>query len=128
MTNRPIAFIVDDENLVASTFELILMSKGFNARSFVDPLDALEAARTTKPHLLLTDVMMPNMNGIELAQHIRQLHPSCSVLLLSGEPAAHRILSKAASQGERFEILAKPVHPETMLEKIQELLEANRVG
>ena len=125
MGNRPIAFIVDDENLVASTFELLLMSKGFNARSFVDPLDALDAAQTTKPHLLLTDVMMPNMNGVELAVQIRQLHPQCCVLLLSGQPSAHQMVSTAALEGQHFEILAKPVHPKIMLDKIQELLEAH---
>jgi DNA-binding response OmpR family regulator len=57
--NRLIAFVVDDGNVIASTLELILIKQGFDARSFVDPVDALRAAQSTSPDLLLTDVVIP---------------------------------------------------------------------
>lgn len=65
--NGLIIFVVDDEKLIASTLSLILTGRGFYARSFLDPFDALRAAQSTVPDLLLSDVVMPNMNGIELA-------------------------------------------------------------
>ena len=65
-SSRSIAFVVDDEDVIASTLELILLSEGFEARSFVDPHDALVASQTSTPDLLLTDVLMPGINGIEL--------------------------------------------------------------
>lgn len=122
-TNRTVAFVVDDENMIASTLELILLSKGFDARSFVDPLDALKAAHSIKPDLLLADVVMPNMNGIELAIQIRHLHPKCNVLLSSGQIVTSELLAIAGLEGHHFEILPKPVHPNILLQKITKLLE-----
>jgi len=120
--SRAIAFVVDDEGVIASTIELILISKGFEARSFVDPHDALEAARLDSPHLLLTDVVMPRMNGIELAIQIRQLHPSCAVLLSSGQTETAGLLEDAIRAGYEFPIVAKPIHPDALMAKIEELL------
>ncbi len=125
---KRIAFVVDDENIIASTLELILMSYGFDARSFVDPLDALSAARTISPELLLTDVMMPNMNGIELAVQLRRNCPHCKVLLSSGQPATSELLADAERAGHLFEILPKPVHPEILIERIEELFRSSTAG
>ncbi|MGA2730465.1 MAG: response regulator [Terracidiphilus sp.] len=119
--NRRTAFVVDDENIIASTLELILISEGFNARSFVDPLDALNAAQSVSPDLLLTDVIMPNINGIELAIQIRQLCPDCKILLSSGQVMTNDLLVAAGLQGHHFEVLAKPVHPRDLLETIERL-------
>lgn len=117
-----VAFVVDDEGVIASTLELILLSRGFDARSFVDPLDALRAADSAQPNLLLADVLMPSMNGIELALQIRQLHPNCSVLLTSGQTVTSELLDAASLAGHHFEILAKPIHPDLLLQKIDEII------
>ena len=119
--NRRTAFVVDDENLIASTLELILISEGFNARSFVDPLDALDAARSVSPNLLLTDVQMPQMNGIQLAIEIQQSCPNCKVLLFSGHVATGDLLVEAGLKGHHFSILPKPVHPRDLLAMIESL-------
>ena len=108
------AFVVDDEELIASTLELILIHKGFKARAFVDAV----------PDFLLADVMMPGVNGIELAMQMTQLHPTCEVLLFSGQTATNGMLTEAASVGQHFEILPKPVHPTELLEKIDQLFAA----
>jgi CheY-like chemotaxis protein len=121
-SGRTVAFVVDDEDVIASTLELILLSRGFAVRSFVDPIDAAEAARSIKPDFLLTDVMMPRLNGIELAIRVKEINPDCSVLLFSGQAATSDLLAKAGEQGHRFDILAKPVHPLDLLSKIAELL------
>ena len=122
--NRRIAFVVDDEPVIASTLELILKSQGFDARSFVDPLDALNAAQSASPDLLLTDVVMPKMNGIELAIQIKQHCPDCKVLLSSGQVATNDLLVTAGLQGHHFEIMPKPVHPKELLKAIEKLLNA----
>ena len=119
--SRSIVFVVDDESIIASTFELILISSGFDARSFVDPLEALQAAESASPDLLLTDVVMPNLTGIQLAIKVQDLRPSCKVLLSSGQTVTAELLDAARLQGHHFEILAKPVHPVDLLEKITEM-------
>lgn len=121
-SKRYIAFVVDDEDVIASTLELILLSKGFDARSFVDPLDALSAAQSVAPNLLLADIVMPRMGGIELANQIKQLHPDCKVLLSSGHYLTSEQLVNAGFRGEQFAILGKPVLPDSLLAKIEELL------
>jgi DNA-binding response OmpR family regulator len=121
-SNRTVAFVVDDEDVIASTLELILLSRGFAVRSFVDPTDAAEAARTVKPDFLLTDVMMPKLNGIELAIKVKEINPHCCVLLFSGQASTSDLLARAIEQGHSFDILAKPVHPLELLGKIAELL------
>jgi DNA-binding response OmpR family regulator len=120
--NRTVAFVVDDEDVIASTLELILLSRGFAVRSFVDPTDAAEAARNEKPDFLLTDVMMPKLNGIELAIQVKEINPNCCVLLVSGPASTSDLLARASVEGHSFDILAKPVHPLELLGKIAELL------
>jgi len=121
-SSRTVAFVVDDEDVIASTLELILLSRGFAVRSFVDPTDAAEAARSIKPDFLLTDVMMPKLNGIELALKMKEINPDCCVLLFSGQASTSDLLARASEQGHCFEVLAKPVHPLDLLSKITELL------
>lgn len=119
--DRLVAYVVDDEEVIASTLELILVAKGFNARSFVDPLEALKQAESAAPDLLITDVMMPEMNGIELAIQVTQRHPHCKILLFSGHASAEDLYSNAKSKGYDFELLTKPVHPNTLIQRISEL-------
>ena len=127
-SGRTVAFVVDDEDVIASTLELILLSRGFAVRSFVDPTDAAEAARGEKPDFLLTDVMMPRLNGIELALKVKELNPRCCVLLFSGQASTSDLLARASEEGHCFDVLAKPVHPLELLEKIQELLGESMPG
>lgn len=116
-------FVVDDEFIIASTLELILRQKGFDATSFSSPVDVLEAARSGAPDLLISDVVMPQFSGIELAIRLQQQCPHCKVLLFSGQAATAGILATARANGHNFEILGKPVHPTDLLRKIKEAIE-----
>ena len=118
-------FVVDDENVIASTLELILLSEGFDARSFADPIAALNAAQSEAPDLLITDVMMPEMTGIELAVRIRQNCPSCKVLLFSSQVSMVNLLAQAEADGHDFVLVDKPVHPAVLIEKIGEVMQGN---
>jgi FixJ family two-component response regulator len=121
---RSVVFVVDDESVVASTLEIILLSHGYDTRSFFDPLDALKAAQSVAPTILLADVMMPSMNGLELAIEMRKLYPACKVLLFSGHTGTARLFANAKADGCDFELLTKPVHPVVLMDKISEVLAA----
>lgn len=121
---RSVVFVVDDESVVASTLEIILLSHGYDTRSFFDPLDALKAARSVAPTILLADVMMPSMNGLDLAKEMRKLYPECKVLLFSGHTGTARLFANARADGCDFELLTKPVHPTVLMDKIAEVLGA----
>ncbi|HEX3893459.1 MAG TPA: response regulator [Terracidiphilus sp.] len=117
-----IVFVVDDEPIIASTLELILRAKGFDARSFVNPIDALQVAQSVAPHILISDVMMPEMNGFDLAIHVTTLHPSCKALMVSGQTATGDLFLAVKARGYKFDVLPKPVHPDELLQKIEELI------
>lgn len=112
-------FVVDDEKIIAETLTTILRKSGFSARSFFNPLDALAAAAVEMPDLLISDVMMPQLSGIDLAIRITQLCPSCKVLLFSGQAQTADLLHEARRLGHDFSLLPKPVHPSDLLKHIR---------
>jgi len=113
--------VVDDDRIIASTTAAILQLSGYETRCFVNPLEALEAARTTVPDLVIADVVMPGLSGIDLAIHLKEQCPTCKILLLSGQAETEDLLDAAREQGHDFTILAKPIHPTELLARIKAL-------
>jgi DNA-binding NtrC family response regulator len=107
----PLAFVVDDEPIIAFTLMMILNKNGYEAVAFTEPLEALGAAEVRSPDLLITDVAMPELNGIDLAIRIKAIRPRCQVLLFSGAHSTSERIEEAKREGFEFPILAKPVHP-----------------
>jgi DNA-binding NtrC family response regulator len=116
---KRVVFVVDDEAVIAETLATILTQAGFQASAFDRPENAIAACAEQTPHLLITDVAMPGMTGIELAIHFRKTQPGCKVLLFSGQASTADLLEKARSQGYDFDMLAKPVHPSDLLAKLR---------
>jgi CheY-like chemotaxis protein len=116
---KPRILIVDDERLLADTTAAILRSAGFRTKTAYDGWEALETARSFHPDYLLTDVMMPLMNGIELAIAITKMLPSTKILLFSGQAGISDILQEGYSQGYEFPLLAKPVHPLRLIDALK---------
>jgi CheY-like chemotaxis protein len=112
--------VVDDERVIADTLAIILKQAGFDASPVYTGTEAVEMARSTKPDLIISDVIMPDMNGIEAAILIRGFLPTCKILLFSGQAATADLLENARARGHEFEILAKPVHPQELLAKLQQ--------
>ena len=118
-STNPKVLVVDDERVIADTLAIILNQAGFNAAAVYTGTEAVERAKKEKPDLVISDVIMPDMNGIEAAIRIRQMLPGCKILLFSGQAATADLLEKARLQGHEFEILAKPVHPQDLLAKLK---------
>lgn len=116
---KPRVLVVDDERVIADTLAIILNQAGFQASAVYTGTSAVERARTERPDLIISDVIMPDMNGIEAAIKIRQILPGCKILLFSGQAATADLLEKARLEGHEFEILAKPVHPQDLLAKLR---------
>jgi CheY-like chemotaxis protein len=114
-------FVVDDEPLIASTLTTILNVLGFSATGFESAEAAIQAAESQCPDLLIADVIMPGMNGIDLAIRFKSHYPDCKTLLFSGQLVTTDLLGAAKSEGHKFPILAKPVHPTELLAAIEEL-------
>jgi DNA-binding response OmpR family regulator len=111
--------VVDDEILIASTLATVLCNQGFEASFFTESLQALQAARYYAPDLLISEVSMPALSGIELAIRVQRHRPNCKVLLFSGQPETSDLLKTSRANGHTFEVLPKPTHPIELLRKIQ---------
>ena len=92
---------------------------GFSAKFFTSPLEALAAARAKSPDLLISDVEMPRLSGIDLAIRIKALYPACKILLFSGQPSNLDLLDSARAQGHDFDLFLKPIPPPELLAEIR---------
>ena len=116
---RPIVLIVDDEHLIADTLAEILSDKGFEASAVYNPRHAIEQIRQLCPDIVITDVLMPGMNGIELAKLVRNTCPDTRILLVSGQAGTAELVERAKREGYSFEMLAKPIGPEALLQRLR---------
>jgi CheY-like chemotaxis protein len=117
---RTRVLVVDDDRLVADTTAEILCGAGFDAKSVYDGWAALEMARSFRPDVLLTDVMMPQMNGIELAMVFAKTLPATKALLFSGQAGISVVLEQGRNQGYEFPLIAKPIHPIKLIETLRQ--------
>lgn len=112
-------FVVDDEKLIADTLVAILQNQGFDATAFYLAETALKACSLSGADMIITDVMMPGMDGVELAIRVRDEFPDCRILLFSGQACTADMLEVARLKGYDFELLNKPVHPSDLLAKVR---------
>jgi CheY-like chemotaxis protein len=113
--------IADDERVIADTLAVILRQAEFETAAACDGREAVETARRWKPDLLLSDVVMPKLNGIEAAIEIRKFLPGCKVLLFSGQAVNAGMLTDASLEGHNFEMLQKPIHPTDLIARLRKL-------
>jgi CheY-like chemotaxis protein len=118
-TAKPRILVADDERVIADSLAMILNQSGFDARAVYSGEKAVELAVTFQPEMLLSDVIMAGLSGIEAAIRIRALFPQVKILLFSGQAATADLLEKARAQGYEFEILSKPVHPQDLLARLR---------
>lgn len=118
MRKAPLILVADDEPLVAHTLVQILEQEGFEAISVSDGAAAVRWAREARPEVVICDVIMPTLNGIEAAKQIAAFLPKAHIILFSGQAAAAGLIEKAQTEGHCFEVLAKPIKPERLLAAI----------
>jgi CheY-like chemotaxis protein len=115
----PRILVVDDEALIADTIVQILNRSGFIAEAAYGGKEAIEAARRITPELVLSDVLMPHVDGVEAAIAIQKFLPETRIVLFSGQAATVEILARARARGYHFELLAKPLHPTQLIKHLR---------
>src|SRR5580692_923797 len=106
-SHRPLVLVVDDETVITDTMTLILNRQGYSAVAAYDGESAIQSALLNPPQLVISDVMMPSMNGIEVGVTIRRIFPDCKVILMSGQSASSDLIAAALSAGNHFVFLQK---------------------
>jgi DNA-binding NtrC family response regulator len=110
--------VVDDEPVIADTLVNILIGEGYNAIATSDGKAAIEWAMKFEPDVVVSDVIMPGLSGIDTAKAIVKQLPKCRVILFSGHAATVDLVGQARREGYTFEILTKPVDPDVLLNTI----------
>jgi DNA-binding response OmpR family regulator len=119
--------VIDDEQLIADTLVQILRNAGYSARAEYDGESALESANLVPPQLVLADVRLPGMNGIEVGVAIADSVPDAKILLFSAQADTVN-LDEIRRRGYDFPLLCKPVRPEELLKNIRKLREQQQTG
>lgn len=118
----PGVLVVDDSLSVRNALQQLVHDAGFRVETARDGLDAIERLKTFKPQLLLTDLEMPNMNGVELTAHVRaraDLHGLPIIMITSRSQDKHRQL---ADQAGVDQYITKPYRDLQLLETIRAIL------
>lgn len=117
--SRPSVMVVDDEVPITEVIERALQyHDDWTVRSFNDPLDALEAIKSDPPHVLVTDINMPNMDGLELTSEAMKLIRDLPVIIMTGNGDVSMAV-RAMRLGAR-DFLQKPIS----LMKLRQSIEA----
>jgi CheY-like chemotaxis protein len=120
--------VVDDELVIATTLAVILQQQGFVAAAAFSGEEAVELAKKFKPDFLVMDVVLPGMDGIEAAERILRMFPTCKLLFVSGNIGRAEVMSRAQALGLQCEMAPKPVAPPDLIAKIKDLLRPLRPG
>lgn len=114
-----VILVVDDEVTVRALIANVLRREGYHVLDASNGQHALEILKVHAGpvHLLLTDFVMPGMNGIELATAVRNERQGTTVLVISGYTS-----SQIAAEEKKVDFLQKPMDPHKLLEKVRELL------
>jgi FixJ family two-component response regulator len=118
-TIKPIC-ILDDDSSVLTSLQQLLDSDGFEARTFDDSDKFLAYAQLHRIELAVLDVWMPEMNGIEVQERLRELSPDTRVIVMTGREEA--AIRTAALTGGAFAFLVKPFDDEAFLGLVRSAL------
>ena len=115
-----VVLLADDELVVRSLAQSILMRAGYRVLNAVDGEHALEVSRgyAGPIDILLTDVKMPKMDGVELCAHILKERPGIKILFMSGRESGELMI-----HGRKMEFLRKPFVARELCEKINSMFE-----
>ena len=115
--------VVDDDPMVRDLETQVLRVQGYKVLAAEGAAEALRlAGETAMIHLLITDLVMPEIDGLELTRRFRQMHPKTPVLMVSG--SWPRLRARSEPDLERFDFLPKPFHFDELLHKVRTLVNA----
>jgi DNA-binding NtrC family response regulator len=113
----PTILVVDDEIDVRTLVRDVLTRDGYHVLETGDPFEARRLAETQPVHLLLTDVVMPIMSGVDLAKRVEAISPTTKVLLMSG-------FSTAAAKSSGRPIISKPFRANDLVSAVRQILDS----
>lgn len=110
--------IVDDEIEFASALAERLLIRDYDARAVCCADEVIKAAKAESPHVVLLDLKMPGVNGLDVLKELKQIRPEVQVIILTGHGDPNMV--RSGMDGGAFDFIMKPVEIETLLTKIDQ--------
>lgn len=115
---------VDDEKLILKAFSRLLETKDYYVKTAISGYEAIEIASTEEFDIIYTDLVMPDMSGVEVCREIKKLLPNAEVVLVSGHPVQlEKHKAAFVKAGGRKEFLRKPLLGTQVLKLTEEILQ-----
>jgi DNA-binding response OmpR family regulator len=115
--------VVDDEPMIAKVLRIKLSFSGYDVISTTSGIDAIELVRTQKPDIMLLDILMPDITGIDVLEQVRTFS-QVPIIIFTGRPE----MGQSALQLGANDCITKPFDPNTIVEKIEFVLTASKTG
>jgi CheY-like chemotaxis protein len=113
--------IVEDSSDLRSLFVRVLQRKGFRVYEASNGREALACLTEVKPDVIVTDVMMPEMNGIELIRHLRSRPSTAEIPVVVMTAAESDEVKREARRLGAADVVAKPIDPRTLLDRVNDV-------
>jgi len=121
---KPVVFVVDDEAQICTLLTRILEREGYAVRAFSAPEEAVAAAETERPDVVVTDLMMPGVSGLELVRRIREKLPGVRAVLTTGYASVDTVVDAMRSGVDDF--VTKPFSVADIRAVVARALQASR--
>lgn len=119
MSTDPLVLVADDEIRITKLVELALADEGFRVVTAESGREALEKAEEYRPDVVLLDIMMPDLDGIEVMRELRERRPVAVILLSAKDSTSDKALGLDLGADD---YLAKPFHPDELAARIRAVL------
>lgn len=104
--------VIDDENATLSMFQLFLEAYGYRVLTAQDGASGLEIFESEKPSVVITDIKMPGMDGLEILQKIKEIDPKTEVIVITGHGDTD--LAEQALKFNAVDFIPKPIKKEAL--------------
>ncbi|MFC1798791.1 response regulator [Thermodesulfobacteriota bacterium] len=116
MEKKLSVLLVDDEIIVGNRLKPALAKVGYDVEAFEDPKEAMKRIDEKEFDIVITDIMMADVNGIQLLEYIQQKTDHTKVIMITGY--ASESLAREAMEKGAFDMIAKPFRPQDLREMI----------
>ena len=123
ITGGGMILVVDDEEELCETFQELLGRKGYSVSIAHDGETAIEMVRTNSFDVIMLDMKLPTLNGLETYLAIREVRPHVTVILITGYPSEMGEMAKMAVEKNAYICLEKPLDMETFLPLLREIMD-----